>query len=185
MIKDTPSKLSHTTLILHWLIGITMIALLGTGVYMAENSVYGLFPWHKSFGFLILFIVILRVYWRIKNGWPKPASQYSSIEIKLSKIVHWTLILGTLIMPISGIVMSSMGGHGIYLFELEIIAKNVNPENINRVLAHNKEISSIGKAIHHWTGYIMIAAIVLHVVGAIKHHVVDKDNTLKRMLGKV
>lgn len=184
MIKDTPNKFSPTTLILHWVVGITMIALLAIGVYMEEYDVYSLYPWHKSFGFLIIFVVIARVYWRIKNGWPTPVSQYSNMEITLSKVVHWALILGTIIMPLSGVFFTAMSGRGLDVFGLEVLAKNVDPDNIKKALAYSKELTSLGKSVHHWAGQIMIIAISLHVLGALKHHVIDKDGTLRRMLGK-
>lgn len=184
MRHDTPEKFSHTSLMLHWLVGITMIALLAIGVYMADNKVYSLYPWHKSFGFLILFFVVARVYWRVKNGWPQAVGQYSRMEISLSKVVHWVLILGTLIMPISGMMLSIMGGHGLAVFDFEIVARNADPENMKKVIAHSKELASLGKTLHHWVGDIMIIAISLHVLGALKHHIIDKDGTLRRMLGK-
>lgn len=184
MKLDTPEKFSHTSLILHWLVGITIIALLGIGVYMEEYEVYSLYSWHKSFGLLIIIFVIARVYWRIKNGWPTPVSQYSSVEISLSKIVHWTLILGTIIMPLSGLLFSSMSGRSVDIFGWELLAQNVDPDNIKKPLAYNKELVSLGKALHHWVGEIMIVAIALHVLGALKHHIIDKDGTLRRMLGK-
>ena len=55
MQYDTHSKFSHTTLLLHWLVGLTIIGMLASGVYMVEENAYWVFSWHKSFGFLLLF----------------------------------------------------------------------------------------------------------------------------------
>ena len=70
MQYDSHNKFATTTVILHWLVGITIIGLLATGIYMTENNVYELFSWHKAFGFLVLIVAIARVIWRMKNGWP-------------------------------------------------------------------------------------------------------------------
>lgn len=183
MQTDTATQLSRTTVILHWLVGVTMITLLAVGVYMAETKTYALYPWHKSFGVLIFTVVLLRVAWRLKNGWPTPVSHYQRIEHILAKVVHWVLIIGSLCMPISGFMMSSIGGHGVELFGLELVARNPDPANPKKVLAHNADIAAFAHAVHHWLGYIVIGALVLHIVGAFKHHLVDKDGTLRRMLG--
>ncbi|WP_299569796.1 cytochrome b [uncultured Shewanella sp.] len=182
MQLDTSTTLSPITRMLHWIVGVGMISLLAIGVFMAETKTYSLYSWHKSFGFIIFFVVLLRVLWRIKNGWPSPAGNYTPIEHILSKLVHWLLILGTLLLPISGFLMSSLGGNGVDVFGLEIVARNVAPANPQKALAHYPQIASFFHSVHHWAGYAIIASVFLHVAGALKHHIIDKDNTLKRML---
>ncbi len=183
MQPDRPDQLSITTIALHWLVGISMLGLLTIGVYMVETETYSLYSWHKSFGILIISIVIVRVMWRIKNGWPVPTNQNNVIEQNLAKAVHWILIIGTVLMPVSGALMSALGGNGIDLFGFELVARNPDPANPGKVLAHNSDIAAFCHAMHHWVGYVIIGAVVLHIAGAIKHHCIDKDATLKRMLG--
>jgi len=184
MIKDTITSLSRTTVRLHWLVAIMMIGLLAVGIYMEEQEVYALYPWHKSLGVLILLLVLPRIVWRIMNGWPKSHEEHSSIETFLAKLVHWLLILGTLLMPISGMMMSGFGGHGIFVFGIELFAINPDPANPKEVIAVNGTLASFGHEVHGVGSNVLIVAIVLHVIGAIKHHLIDKDNTLNRMLGK-
>ncbi|MDR9828715.1 cytochrome b [Vibrio sp. FNV 38] len=183
MKRDTESQFAPVTLLLHWVVGLTMIGLLGVGVYMVETKAFALFPWHKSFGILIFGFVLLRVVWRIKNGWPIPAGHYSKVEHILGHTVHWVLILGTLIMPVSGFLNSALGGFGVEFFGLELVAKNVDPDNAKKAVALNEGLYSIAHGMHYWVGYVLIGATVLHVAGAFKHHIVDKDGTLRRMLG--
>lgn len=183
MQLDTADKFSPITIALHWIVGLSIIGLLAVGVYMAETETRSLYPLHKSFGFLIFFIVVLRVVWRVRNGWPVPVSQYSSIEQILAKVVHWVLILGTLCMPISGFLMSTMGGHGLEVFGLEVVARNLDPENPAKSIPINKALAGFSHSTHHWLGEAMIVAVILHVAGALKHHLIDRDGTLRRMLG--
>lgn len=180
-ISKTP--LSRTTRLLHWIVALFMISLLAVGIYMAETSAYNLYPIHKSMGVIALIFVLWRVVWRIKNGWPKPVSVYKKHEQLLSKLIHWVLIIGTLLMPISGIIMSGMGGHGVSVFGLELIAANHALDNPKQVVPINAGLANAAHSMHGILGNVLIAAIVLHVVGAWKHHLVDKDNTLRRMLG--
>lgn len=66
---DTYHKLSRQTVFLHWIVAVGIIGLLAVGVYMHETESFFLYPWHKSFGVLILLFVIWRIINRIKNGW--------------------------------------------------------------------------------------------------------------------
>lgn len=184
MQLDTKEKLSRTSILLHWIVAITIICLLASGIYMEEQKVYALYPWHKSFGFIIMFFVLFRIYWRLKNGWPVPVSNYTDFEKKASKFAHWVLIIGTAIMPMSGFILSVVGGHGLDVFGFELFAKNYDPIDPKKTVAINQSLASLGHTIHHWLGYLMVATVFLHVIGAFKHHIVDKDNTLKRMLGR-
>uniref|UniRef100_UPI004055FD0B cytochrome b n=1 Tax=Candidatus Electrothrix sp. TaxID=2170559 RepID=UPI004055FD0B len=183
MQTDTKSTLSSNTLILHWTVGIIMIILLAIGVFMKEAEVYALYPWHKAFGVLIILPVILRVLWRLKIGWPPPVREYKKVEIKLSKFIHYLLLIGTVILPISGFMMSAMGGHGVDLFGLELVARNPNPLNPKEVIPLNESVASIAHELHSIGGYIVIIAVILHTAGVLKHHILDKDGTLLRMLG--
>lgn len=180
---DTYHKLSKQTVFLHWIVAVGIIGLLAVGIYMHETESFFLYPWHKSFGVLILFFVIWRIINRIKNGWLEPVQKYTHIEITLSKIVHWLLIIGTLLMPISGMMMSGFGGHGIPFFGLEILARNPNPDDPSKVIALNEPLAKVGHVLHGLGGNILIGAILLHIAGALKHHLIDKDGTLNRMKG--
>lgn len=184
MKSDTPQKLSKTTVALHWIVGLSMIGLLAVGQTMEIFEIYALYPIHKALGFLIFFVILARVLWRFKNGWPTPVSEYQKHEQVLSKLVHWVLLLGTIFMPISGFLMSAVGGHGVDVFGLEIVARNPDPINAGKVLAHNADIAGAAHEVHDILGKVMMAAVVLHIAGALKHHIADKDGTLRRMLGK-
>lgn len=184
-MKDTNAKFSSTTVILHWLVGIAIIALIALGIYMEENEARQLYGIHKAFGVLVFVFVLYRVFWRIKNGWPSPAGTYSKLANFSAKAIHYILIVGTVLFPISGMMHSGFGGFGIDVFGLELVAENLNPnETGGRFLAHNQMLADLGKGLHGLLGNIMIIAIALHVAGAFKHHIIDKDGTLRRMLGK-
>lgn len=178
------SALSKRTMIMHWMVAILMIWLIGIGIYMSENHVYPLYDLHKSVGVIAFGLILARVVWRLKEGFPTPVSQYKKHEIMLSKVVHWTLLIGTILMPISGMVMSGAGGHGISVFGFELFAANPDPMNAHKVLPFNESLAKAGNAMHGTIAWVMVIAIVLHVAGALKHHLVDKDRTLLRMLGK-
>jgi len=184
MKVDAQSQLSSTTRMLHWIVGVMMICMLSVGVYMEKTETLSLYPWHKSFGILIVVFVVSRIVWRIKEGWPTPVRDYTSFEKVLSKVVQYLLIIGTLVMPISGLLMSAMGGHGVVFFGIELFARNPDPLNPMEVIAINGSVAKAAHVTHSWAGDAIIVALLLHICGALKHHVIDKDGTLRRMLGK-
>jgi len=173
-----PKPLSKTTIALHWIVGIFMIVLFGVGQYMSEFEVWSLAPTHKSIGMLVLLIILPRVVWRVIEGWPEPVAPAPQWQERIAKAVHWALILATLAMPLSGMMMSGAGGHGLHIFGFELLAANPNPNNPAEMLPLNAALAGAGHLGHE------VWSKVLHVAGALKHHLVDKDTTLKRMLGK-
>lgn len=181
---DTQNQLSTITRTLHWLVALTIISMLAVGFYMATFEVWSLFPIHKAFGVLVLLIILPRILWRLKNGWPTPVREYPTWEHKLALVTHWILILGTLIMPISGFIFSGASGHGVDVFGVVLAPTNPDPANPHDVIPFNETVADIGSEAHEIVGYLMVIAIVLHIAGALKHHIIDKDRTLLRMLTK-
>ncbi|MCG8428150.1 MAG: cytochrome b [Chromatiales bacterium] len=183
-MRDTKEKLSGLTIGLHWLVGLVMIGVFIVGKYMEINEAFFLYGPHKSIGILILIAVVARIIWRMKNGWPEPVSNYKKAEQIMAKLVHWILIIGTVLFPVSGIMMSGAGGYGLDIFGLELLANNPDPTNPMEMIPLNSTLAGIGHNMHSMLGKVMIAALALHVIGALKHHIIDKDNNLRRMLGR-
>lgn len=180
---DNQQKLSPVTITLHWIIALTVITLTGIGFYMSMFDFYPLYDWHKSFGVVIFAVVLLRVWWRIKNGWPIPVGEYPTFERRLAQATHWVLIVATVLMPVSGILYSALGGWGIKVFGWVMVAGNKNPVT-GQTEAIHAGLAQLGQVAHEWLGYLLAGAIILHIAGALKHHLIDKDRTLLRMLGR-
>lgn len=79
--------------------------------------------------------------------------------------------------------MSVMSGHGASLFGLELITRTPGSANLAEVIALAGTLVALAYQIHSLAGDILIVGVVLHIAGAYKHHLVDKDGTLRRMLG--
>lgn len=172
--------LSKTTKTLHGIIALTMISLLIIGIYMEENEVFFLYPIHKSIGVILFIFAVYRILIRLKEGWPTPLGDSSTVQKFAAKIIHWGLIISTVLYPISGMMMSGAGGHGINVFGLQLLASNYDKVS-GDAIALNESVASLGHNIHGLLTYALISFIVIHVAGAMKHHFLDKDETLKRM----
>lgn len=175
------AKLTTTSRWLHWSVAIGILILLGTGFYMANFEIWSLYDWHKTLGVLLLLLLAARAIYRLRRGWPTPAGRYSRLEQTAARWVHWALLLGVFLLPITGLMYSGAGGFGVPVFGWELIPSNyVEGEPV----AYNAALSNFGDKAHEILGWLLAAVIALHVLGALKHHLFDKDDTLRRMLGR-
>jgi cytochrome b561 len=181
-MQEMNDKISTMGIFLHWLVGLTMMGLIAVGLYMAENDIEGLYPIHKSIGVILFVFIVFRVIRRIMRGWPKAVGNYQKWELLLSKLVHWILIIATLMFPISGMMMSGAGGHGISVFGLELLASNFDAAG--EAIPLNATLAGLGHETHEILGELILYVIGLHIIAALKHHFIDKNRSLLRMLGR-
>lgn len=183
-MRDTAEKLSPVTIALHWLIAVGVITLLAVGSYMAQNEIDSLIPLHKSMGMLFFVLIVARVLWRWKNGLPLPVASQAKVLEVIARATHVLLLLLTVVMPLSGITMSVAGGYGLAIFSWQILAATPDLAHPGEMLALNPAMTNVAHDTHEICGYLLMALIALHILGAFKHHWLDKDRTLRRMLGK-
>ncbi len=127
---------------------------------------------HKATGTLLLLFAIWRVTWRIGQGFPAAASERAGWELALSKAVHGAMLLTLIVMPVSGVSMSLLGGRPIDMYGLFTIPP----------VAEMKDLARSLRAVHGYAAYTLASLIVLHIAGALKHSLIDRDGTLRRML---
>lgn len=174
------TKLSPKTRWLHWLIALTMIGMLALGIYMEETESFSLYGIHKSIGILIFVVVLYRVIWRIKEGWPTPVTEQQKLQTLLVKTMHFGLLVATILYPLSGMMMSGAGGYGLSVFGITLLPKNFNPE-LKEIEPYSAQLAELGGFLHGALTLFVIAMIVLHIAAALKHHFINKDDTLNRM----
>ncbi|MCB1521439.1 MAG: cytochrome b [Hyphomicrobiaceae bacterium] len=177
-MNDRNASLGATTISLHWVLAVAMIGMLAFGLIL-EDMARGetkswLIWWHKSLGVAILVLAIGRLIWRLGEGMPRPLSAMPAWQARVAKATHVVLLLGTLAMPISGMMMTFGSGRAIDVFGLFTVGPFGKMELIDE----------IGEIVHGLGGKLLIAAIVLHILGALKHQFIDRDGTLARMAGR-
>lgn len=171
------SRYNNLSISLHWLMALLVFGLFAVGFWMVDltyySSWYKTAPyWHKSVGIILAVLLIFRIFWRFKAGKPAPLSSHSAITIKTAKAAHVLLYLMLLTIVLTGYLISTADGRGIEVFswfEVPGFGELFN------------EQADIAGALHKWFAYSLMVLVVLHALGAIKHHVIDKDATLKRM----
>ncbi len=127
---------------------------------------------HKSFGLLILWMVGLRILWRLWTKPPAPQKNHESWEKILAHIAHITLYVAMIGMPLTGWLMSSAGEYPVPFFGIKM------PDLVSK----NPDLAKLMNSTHTIIGYVLILTIFLHAAGALKHHFIDRDETLIRMM---
>ena len=166
-----------TSRINHWVIAIAMIGLLGLGLYLefgglAREAKGPLRDIHKAAGVLVLIFGVWRVSWRLLKGFPAAASNMPAWQEKASMLAHWVLLAGIILMPVSGLLGSLYGGRDVAVFGFFTIPAQPKVE----------WLQTLGHVVHSWFGKAMAAVVVVHAAAALKHHFIDRDATLQRML---
>ncbi|MEK9824889.1 MAG: cytochrome b [Methylotenera sp.] len=196
-MNQASTRYTKTAVILHWLIALGIFAMFALGWYMSElpkdapkQIAYDLFDWgiytwqlseeasprtfyfnlHKSIGVTLLGLIIIRVLWRITHRPPALLSSYQAWERKLATGTHHVLYLLMIAMPLSGLIMAVSSKYGVKWFGMDFIGG-----------LDNTPLREAFKEVHEVIGAIILLVLILHILGALKHKFIDKDDTMKRM----
>jgi cytochrome b561/polyisoprenoid-binding protein YceI len=176
-LRNTPERWGSLSQFLHWLI-VVLIALqaaLGlTGILLPLGlEKLAVFARHKSIGITILGLAALRLLWRWLNPTPPLPSNLAPFERFLARLTHAALYVLLFAMPLTGWMMSSARGFPVSwfnLFQLPDLVPKSEP-------LYNAMVTT-----HAALAITLAAVVALHIAGALKHHFVLKDDTLRRML---
>ncbi|MDE2436377.1 MAG: cytochrome b [Sphingomonadales bacterium] len=178
-VAASAARYSRGAVILHWLIALLIVlnfAAAWVSEDMPKEQAAQVMANHKAIGITILLLTVIRIVWRLVHRPPPLASTLAPWEAALSKITHGLFYLLMLAMPLSGWLMHSAysGGAPVSLFG--IVNWPGAPLAQNKALAH-----SFGDG-HGAMATIMLVLLAIHVAGALKHRIIDKDrNALLRM----
>lgn len=177
-MKNSATHYGWISIFLHWITAATIFSLFALGYWMVELGYYD--TWyktgpalHKSIGITLFMVMAFRLFWRFVQIQPSHLSTHTSLERKAGKIVHNLLYLLVFIILISGYLISTADGRGIEVFGL------VQIPSLGSFFNNQEDIAGV---IHQVLAYVLVSLALLHGVAALKHHFIDKDHTLKRML---
>jgi len=166
-----------TSKLLHWLVAICVLTTAPVAIAMTRvgegPTQDALFNIHKSLGVLIFILVILRLINRLMVGAPAPEPGIERWQKAASSATHGLLYLLLVAMPIVGFVANSLYGAPTPFFGLF---------ELPPITAENQPLSEKLFTLHRWSGFLMIALVLMHIGAALFHHVIRGDNVLRRML---
>jgi cytochrome b561 len=180
MVRNTQESYGLVAVILHWLVALTVFGMFALGLWMVEltyyDPLYRTAPWvHKSIGVLLFATVLLRVLWRQVNPRPRPLDGHSRAERLAAGAAHLLLYLLLFAVMISGYLISTADGKPIDVFGWFSV-----PATLTGI--DNQE--DIAGEIHLVLAIILVSLAGVHALAALKHHFIDRDRTLLRILGR-
>lgn len=178
-LPSTPREYSAVAKLLHWTMAIIWLSawIIGyVGVTWREeiNQNHGWTLAHKALASTILFLVVMRILWRMTHRVPSLPATMSPFMQKTAHFAHYLLYAVALIgLPLSGWMWSSVAGYPIMVLWLFQLPPLTSP---------HPEYYDIMKQIHVTTAYAMGIMVSGHILIALKHAFIDKDSVMKSML---
>ena len=179
--NSTQKQYVPMAIILHWFLALLLFFQLYLGLTIVEipkgpesDRVFW-FNLHKSFGIIIAILVTLRVLWRLKHKVPPYPSTMKRWQKNISKLNHTLLYTCMIVMPISGIIGSIFSKYPIKFFGY-LLPKVADP---------NPLIKDITSITHQIFAILFIFLIIIHIIAALKHLLIDCDEIFERMMFKV
>ncbi|MGE5476383.1 MAG: cytochrome b [Bacteroidales bacterium] len=173
---SSPAQYDSVAKSLHWLMALLIIGLWCVGLVMEDmpkgdlrSQIIGM---HKAFGVIVVVLAVVRLAWRATHAAPALPSVMPGWEQLAAKLGHLALYGLMFALPIDGILMSQSGGRDVNVFGF------VLPTLVQK----NDEMKHFFGEGHELMAWVLAAVLVVHVVAAVRHHVVLKDDVLRRML---
>ncbi|MDI9244851.1 cytochrome b [Marinobacter sp. CHS3-4] len=178
-VKNSRERYGVVSISLHWLVAVAVIGLFALGYWMVDLDYYH--DWykqapdiHRAVGLLLFAVMVFRLVWRWMNKSPVPMPNHLKAEVIAAHVAHGLLYLLIYVAMISGYLISTADGSSISVFGWFDV-----PSATGRI----KGMEDTAGDIHYWVTWSIIVLAGIHALGALKHHFLDKDDTLRRMLG--
>ena len=177
LLKNTSDRFGLVARTFHWLVLLMLIGSFTLAISMTDMSLsprkLQFYSWHKWLGVTIFLLAILRLAWRLANTVPLPPARTPAWQRRLAGVSHATLYALLIVTPLTGWVMSSaLNLPLVYLGLIHV----PSPFGVDRAL---------GEAmlnVHHWLAWTLLPLVGVHALAALYHHIVLRDDVLRRML---
>ena len=179
MWRNSSQHFGLFSILLHWLMALSIYAMFALGLWMVGLGYYD--SWyrsapeiHKGIGVLLFAALMLRLGWRLYSPPPSPLAHYSPQMRRAASAAHWLLYLLLLTLLVSGYLISTADGKPLSVFGWFHLPALLSQAGLQADLAGD---------VHLWLAWSLVLISALHALAALKHHFIDRDMTLKRMLG--
>jgi cytochrome b561 len=172
------TRYTTTAILLHWLMALLIVATFSLGVTMVDIPGFTptklqYFSWHKWLGVTVLGLACLRLVWRLLHSVPAYPHAMPVWQQKVATGLHGLLYLLIFAVPLSGYFYSLAAGVPVVYLKLFTLPVLIDPD---------PELKIILKQVHYLLNVMLLGSVCLHVAAALKHHFIDRDDILKRML---
>jgi cytochrome b561 len=175
MLMNTRDRYGWGSRLLHWLIFALVAGMLIGGAALSLLPAGGfkimVIAAHKSIGVAILLLMIARLLWRRYNPLPRDLGQNPVLNYA-AHVLHVCLYVLLLLQPLAGILMSQAHGYPVSFFGLELPP----------LIWQSPVLAGFFNKVHSATAALLAVAIAIHTAAGLKHHYIDRDRTLMRMI---
>ena len=184
-LRNSSERYGLVAIALHWTVAALFLSQVAIGIYMTDLPLtdprtFPLYQTHKSIGFVIFILVVIRLAWRVTGQTPPPPASLPRWQARAAVAVHSLLYAALLLMPLLGWVVVSASPLGIPTL---IFGKLVIPHIPFVVKSPDRQmIGSVASWAHWALAWAASIAVGGHIAAALLHHIVEKDTILKRML---
>ena len=176
---NTTARYGWPVIIIHWLSFAAIAGLFALGLWMVTLDYYH--PWyrqgpdmHRSIGIVLMGLTVLRLVLRWAGPAPRPVAGVKSWEHRLARRLHGLFYALILALGISGYLISTADGRAIIVFDWFAVPA------VMTTIPRQEEVAGMA---HEYLAYTLIGLALLHMLAALKHHFIHRDDTLRRMLG--
>ncbi|WP_342360476.1 cytochrome b [Terrarubrum flagellatum] len=177
----SPTGYSPPAKWLHWLTAFAVLGMIPLGLYMVRRGAITnfdeltntLYTTHKTVGFLVFWLVGMRIVYRVRAGAPAPAATLTPLERIASGAVHHLLYVLLPVVPLLG--WAGVSAYGA--------RETLGGFSLPPLLPNNPPLGETILAIHGYAALLMAALILAHIGGALMHGVIKQDGVLNRMIG--
>ena len=193
----TNTRYTTVAIALHWVLAILVLSMIPVGWWMGDAvlvketraQALEIFPLHKATGMTILALTVVRLFWRLSHTPPPLPQKMAPWERIVARGSHWLFYGLLLAMPIAGWIYSTAGYSEAFRTFINVPVTWFGlftvpgfPGIADQPEAARKAIGLTAVFVHSKLAWVMLGLAGLHVAAALKHHFVDRDDVLTRML---
>lgn len=174
-------RYNKVAVLLHWTIALLIIGMIALGLTMGDYSIkykFLAYNLHKSFGLTVLVLSLFRLFWRFTHKPPAFPDSMKAWEKTGAHLGHLVLYFLMIAMPLSGwIMVSADAKYPTVFFSLFEVPQFPLPAAYDTNVTHEQF-----EWLHYWLAISAIVLVIGHTLAALKHHFVNHDTVLRRML---
>jgi cytochrome b561 len=178
-------RYSAVAILLHWASALGVLVLIGLGLTMTHAALaplrqFQLYQWHKSVGITVLALTALRVLWRLTHRPPPHPAGMPARERRVAAAAHHLLYLLLVGLPLTGWAVVSLSPFNIPTVLYGIVPWPHLP--LAALVPDPAVAEAVLKRVHALGAWFLAALLAVHVAAALRHHLLLRDDVLRRML---
>ena len=173
----TMQRYTEPARLLHWIMALLILPTIPAGFVMVQPGIdrslqNALFLYHKNVGVLLLLLVAVRIFWRLRHPAPPLPAGMPAWQGRIARLTHLALYALLVILPVAGYIRVRAGGFPI---------ESLDALGLPRLVPRSDALAATAKAVHYGAGLAIAAVLAMHVGAALMHGIIRRDGVFSRM----